>query len=111
MLLPVGVVEIFVEEDDRTRHDPLRQQGEDRPRRSVEVAVDVNERNRSRICFKPRRNAVFEPTGMQPHIIGYSRKATSRIERVLAEIVAAPVLGQALEAVEAVNDAGTDLSG
>src|SRR5262245_51993948 len=110
MLLPVGVVKIFVEEDDGARHNPLRQQREDRPRRCVEVAVDVNERNRSRICFEPRRNAALEPTWMQPHIVGHSWKATSGVERALTEIVAAPVLGQALEAVKAVNEAVADLS-
>src|SRR5215472_4328024 len=47
---------------------------------------------------------------MQPHIVGHSRKATSGVKRALAEIVAAPVLGQALEAVKAVNDPVADLS-
>src|SRR5262249_55419749 len=107
---PIGVVEIFVENDDGARHDPLRQEGEDRPRRSVEVAVDVNERKRSRICFEPPRNAALEPTRMQPHIVGHSRRATSGVKRALTEIVAAPVLGQALEAVKAVNDAVADFS-
>src|SRR5262249_10873613 len=110
VLLPVGVVEIFVEDDDRTRHDPLCQQGEDRPRRGVEVAVDVNERNWSRICFEPRWNGALEPTPMQPHIVGHSWKPTPGVEHALTKIVAAPVLGQALEAVEAVNDAVADLS-
>src|SRR5262245_51756719 len=86
MLLPVGVVEIFVEEDDGARHDPLRQQRENRPRRCVEVAVDVNERNRPRICFEPRRNAALEPTRMQPHIVGHSREATSSVKRALTKI-------------------------
>src|SRR5262249_26278841 len=92
---PVGVVEIFVEDDDCARHDALRQQGKDRPRRGVEVAVDVNERNRSGICFEPPRNAALEPTRMQPHIVGHSWKPTSGVKRALTEIVAAPVLGQA----------------
>ena len=47
---------------------------------------------------------------MQPHVIRHPRQAAFDVERLAAEAETRPRLGQALEAVEAVDGARTDLA-
>ena len=48
---------------------------------------------------------------MKPHVIRHARQAAFDVESLAAEAEARPCLGQALEAVEAVDGARADLAG
>src|SRR3984957_11731574 len=108
--LPVRIIEIFVEQDHGSFRQPRREQLQNGLGRTVEIAIDVDERNRTGIVGQPWRQARVEVAPVQPHVIRHARQAAFDVERLAAEAEARPCLGQSLEAVEAVDGARTDLS-
>src|SRR3984957_15668276 len=55
--LPVRVIEIFVEQDHGAVRQPRREQLQNGLGRTVEIAIDVDERNRPGIVVEPWRQA------------------------------------------------------
>src|SRR5580704_8560969 len=110
MPLPVRIIEIFVEQDHGSVHEPRREKLQDGLGRTVEIAIDVDESDRSGIVGQPWRQAGVEVALVQPHVIRHARQAAFDVERLAAEAETRPRLGQALEAVETVDGAWADFS-
>ena len=108
--LPVRIIEILVEQDHGSVRQPRREQLQDGLGRAVEIAIDMDEGNRPGIVGQPRRQARVEVALMQPHVIRHARQAAFDVERFAAEAETRPRLGQALEAVEAVDGARPDMA-
>src|SRR5262249_10057750 len=116
VFLPVREVEVLVEQDDGPGHDSLRQQRKDGASRTVEIAVDMDERHRPGIGVQPFRQRLLEPSRMQAHIGRNPREPSLYVERLIGEVEAGPHLRQALEAVEpmyepAANPLGDEADG
>src|SRR3546814_6911528 len=68
-MLPPAVRGVrLVEDDDRTRLQPVSEPRQDVPGRTVEITVDMNEANRPGTGVAERREGVPEPARMERHI-------------------------------------------
>src|SRR5437764_928716 len=107
MVLSVGGVEVLVEDEDRAGDDAGRQQVEDVLRGRVEVAVDVEEGDRAGVLLSPGGERVAEEPLVQADVGGHPGQFAVEGERPLAAVAgpAGPLLGKALEAIKAVDDA------
>src|ERR1700722_2456258 len=108
--LPVRIIEILVEQDHGSVHEPRREKFQNGLGRAVEIAIDVDEGDRPGIVGQPWRQARVEVALVQPHVIRHPRQAAFDIERLAAEAETRPSLGQALEAVKAVDGARADMA-
>src|SRR5271165_5024173 len=61
VLLPPGIIDVFVEQDDAAGDDARRQPLEDGDRRRVEVGVDMQKAHRAGVAREEARQAVLEP--------------------------------------------------
>jgi hypothetical protein len=89
VLLPIGIVNIFIEQHNGAWYDAVGEQHENGARRPIEIAVDVNERNGSPICIEPLRDAGCEPAAMQPDIARHSRQAAAGVKGPPTKVIAA----------------------
>ncbi len=108
VFLPVRVVEVFVELDDRAGAEPVLHQREHVARRGIDVAIHVEEADRIGMGGFPDRDRVAEPAFVELDIPRHFRKRAAPVEGAGGLGVARPVFRQALETVEAVNRALVD---
>src|SRR4051794_19593889 len=67
--LPTRIVEIFVEDENRPRHDAIREPFENGFRGAVKIAIDMDQRDRPlRTKLREVFEAVLEPADHQAHI-------------------------------------------
>ena len=72
--LPIRIIEVLVEDQDRARLEPVAQLPEHGRGRGIDVAIDVDEGDRlARMLREEARQRVGEPAGMQPGIRGHRR--------------------------------------
>lgn len=101
MLFPAGIVEVLVEHDHRIRGQPWADEVEHRPRRGVQVRVDVQERDLAGVLGEELRQGVVEPADDELGA-GHLRQRTVDAEGLGWE-PGPPGLGQALKGVEPVH--------
>ena len=77
MLLPPGITEECIEDDDRSGDDPVGQQVQHGFRRGIPIAVDVNEGTGFRVFADKGRKGFIKPAFDQLHIASHRGKLTS----------------------------------
>ena len=105
VLLPIGVIEVFVENEHAAGHDPIGQMVEHGLGRGVEIAVDVGEGHGVAVLGEKPRQGVFEPADVEMHVGGDLGQPAPLRELAAPLEGAAPILGQACEGIEAVHRA------
>lgn len=96
---PSGIVEKLVKGDHGARLNTRTRQFEDRPGGRIQVTIDVQEGHRSGVGLQKRWQAFIEPPLNQLHV-GPHRRERIHFEVALLD-AGPPVLGQALERIEA----------
>ena len=101
--LPTGIIEVFVEGDNRTCADLILQRVEDGFSRRVKVAVDVNERALFGVSLDEFGQSFVEPAFDEPNVrVDFGQDAFTVESRCFEAV--APRFGQTFKAVEAVNN-------
>lgn len=98
---PTWVIEEFVERNDGAGNYRICEQLKDCSCRTVEISINVQESNLPRMLLAKGWYRIFKPSFVQPHIALHFRQRRQGKGSFLMALL--PILGQALERIEAVN--------
>jgi len=103
MAFPAGIIEIFVEQHDRSWLKAIGQSFKDIHGGRIKIAVDMHESHRAGMRIAPEGEGVAEPAFIEGNVLRHFWETPAHVECIFAQVESAPGLGQAFKTVKAMK--------